>query len=92
MPTLDHHESHPPGVGFVQFIKTCRSACCSWARKQKPLEQHEADIKILIDALDLLEEIRPLSTSENDLRCLAAQGVQEIHEERLAFWKQRFNL
>jgi hypothetical protein len=51
------------------------------------------DTKILLSALDLLEENRALSPAEATLRCLAAQGIhQDIHSERLAFWRQRFNL
>jgi hypothetical protein len=43
------------------------------------------DTKILIDALDLLEETRPLSRQEAALRRLAIQGVRDIQTEKLTF-------
>lgn len=48
--------------------------------------------RILVNALDLLEEIRTLSSSEGALRCIAAQALQSINTECLAFWHQQFNV
>lgn len=80
-----------PGRPFVRRLKTCRSHCRRWARKLSPIDQRETDTKILIDVLDHLEEVRPLSNAEASLRSSAIQGVQNIKNERLAFWRQRFN-
>ncbi|XP_072150873.1 uncharacterized protein [Setaria viridis] len=41
---------------FVKRLKNCRHACRSWCKRLHPHEQREADTKILINALDLLEE------------------------------------
>nr|CAB3445827.1 unnamed protein product [Digitaria exilis] len=57
-----------------------------------PLHQREHDTKLLINALDLLEEECPLSIPEKTLRRLAIQGLQSMQSEKLAFWRQRFNI
>ena len=80
-----------PAKTFVLRLKRCRTACRSWSRRQRPLVQREGDTKILIDALDLLEEERPLHASEAALRCLAVRSLQDIRSEKLEFWRQRFN-
>ena len=77
---------------FVQRLKHCRGACRSWSRRQLPLTQREFDTKVLINALDLLEEARPLCANEAALRQLAVQGLQSIHAGKLEFWRQCFNL
>lgn len=81
-----------PARSFVRRLKTCRSMSRSWARSLRPIDQRENDPKILIDALDSLEECRPLSRAEDKLRSLTAQGLAAIRRERLAHWRQRFNL
>ena len=45
-----------------------------------------------MQALDLLEELRPLHASESTLRRLAAQNIQAVNNERLTFWRQRFHI
>ncbi|KAF8733580.1 hypothetical protein HU200_014885 [Digitaria exilis] len=77
---------------FTARIKNCRRPCRSWARRQSPMIQREKDTKILIDALDLLEEVRSLTKAEATLRRIAVQGLRSINSEKLAFWRQRFNL
>ena len=67
-------------------LKHCRRACRSWSRRILPIAQRETDIKLLVDALDLLEECRPLSDEEHALRLLACQGLQDINSEKLSFW------
>jgi hypothetical protein len=86
-PVIDH-----TAKSFMLRLKHCRSACRSWSRCQLPLDQREKDTKIVINALDLLEETRPLQTNEATLRRLALQGVQDIHSAKLEFWRQRFNI
>jgi hypothetical protein len=54
--------------------------------------QRENDTKTLVDALDLLEEARPLSPQESTLCRLAIQGVRDIQTEKLTFWQQCFHL
>jgi len=73
---------------FVLKLKHCRRACRSWSRRQRPLDQRENDTKILINALDLLVEEQPLHVSEAALHRLAVQGLQDIHSEKLEFWRQ----
>ena len=73
---------------FVLKLKHCRIACRSWSRRQRPLDQRENDTKILINALDLLVEEQPLHVSEAALHRLAVQGLQDIHSEKLEFWRQ----
>ncbi|KAG2622330.1 hypothetical protein PVAP13_3NG329201 [Panicum virgatum] len=80
------------GKMFVQLLKRCRFACKSWAREHRSLNVSEKDTKVLIDALDLLEEQRPLNSDEALLRTAATQELQNIHAERLSYWRQRFNL
>jgi hypothetical protein len=46
----------------------------------------------LINALDLLEEQRTLQPNEKKLWCIAVRGLQDIHAEKLAFWRQRFHV
>jgi len=77
---------------LIQQLKHCRRACRLWSRRILPIAQREIDTKLLIDALDLLEECRSLSEEENSLRLLAIQGLQTINSEKLSFWRQRFNL
>lgn len=76
---------------FAQRLKRCRAACRNWARQLRPLVQRENDTKVLIDALDLLEEERDLTSAEATLRRLAITTLQAIHSEKLAYWRQRFN-
>ena len=77
--------------GFILKLKHCRGACRSWAKRLPPLEQRATDIRILIKALDLLEEQRSLHPDELRLRRAAVQGLQDTHAESLAFWRQRFS-
>lgn len=87
--------SGPPGLSsksFVKRLKLCRAACRAWARRLWPITERKNDTKILIDALDLLEEERDLSKAEAQLRRLATTALQEINNEKLAYWRQRFNL
>lgn len=81
-----------PSKTHVRRLKTCRSACRAWAKRLRPLDVREWDTKILINALDLLEEERQLAGKENELRSLAIQELQAIHSEKLCHWRQRFNL
>ena len=55
------------------------------------MDVHENDMKVLINAIDLLEEQRPLHPAEAALRRRITQGLQDIHSEKLAFWQQRFH-
>jgi hypothetical protein len=59
--------SGTPSFILTRALKTCRSACRTWAKRIHLREQREIDTKILIDALDLLEEARPLSPNEATL-------------------------
>ena len=80
------------GRGFVRRLKLCRRACRSWAKAVKPIDQRAHDTKILIRAIDLLEEARPLHPEEAELHRLAADGLQAIHAERVSYWRQHFNV
>lgn len=80
------------GSNFVHMLKRCRHSCRSWAKKIGPNFQREHDTNVLLHALDLLEEERPLTPAESTLRRLATSGLQLIHDEKLAFWQQRFNI
>jgi hypothetical protein len=83
------------GVGaqaFSQRLKNCRRECRQWARRVRPLAQREADTTILVNALDLLEEFRPLHPNERALHSTAVQALHSINAEKLAFWRQHFNL
>jgi len=77
---------------FVQKLKHCRGACRSWAKRLIPIDQRAQDTRILINILDLLEEQRALQPNEKKLRCIAIRGLQDIHAEKLAFWRQRFHV
>jgi len=77
--------------GFILKLKHCRGACRSWAKRLPPLEQRATDIRILIKALDLLEEQRSLHPDELRLRRAAVQGLQDTHAKSLAFCRQRFS-
>ncbi|KAF8670726.1 hypothetical protein HU200_050391 [Digitaria exilis] len=90
--TLANHSHGSSAQALVKRLKNCHRACRSWSRQLWPLDQRENDTKSLVDALDLLEEVRPLHHSEDTLRRLTIQGLQAINQERLAFWRQRFNL
>ncbi|KAF8670729.1 hypothetical protein HU200_050394 [Digitaria exilis] len=90
--TLANHSHGSSAQALVKRLKNCHRACRSWSRQLRPLDQRENDTKSLVDALDLLEEVRPLHHSEDTLRRLAIQGLQAINQERLAFLRQRFNL
>lgn len=79
-------------MSFCRFAKECRQFCRAWSRRLPPLHQREIDTKALINALDLLEEQRPLTSPESTLRRLAIAGLQSIQAEKLAIWRQRFNL
>lgn len=77
---------------FVQRLKHCRSTCRTWSRRLTPVQVRENDIKVLINALDLLEEQRTLHPNESALRRAAILGLQDVHSEKLAFWRQRFHV
>lgn len=70
---------------FIHTLKNCRRVCRTWKRRVRPIDQRENDTKILIDALDLLEETRCLTSAEASLRRLAVHGLQAIHSEKLAY-------
>lgn len=79
-PPLIHSAWGLPAAGhvaksFIQRLKNCRRACCSWSRRQSTIDVRENDTEILINALDLLEEQRPLQANEASLRCRAIQGL-----------------
>jgi len=76
---------------FMQKLKHCRGACRSWAKHLVPIDQRAHDTHILINAIDLLEEHRVLHPDERNLRCLATQGLHDIHAEKLARLRQRFH-
>jgi hypothetical protein len=83
------------GVGaqaFSQHLKNCRRECRQWARRVRPLAQREADTKILVNVLDLLEEFSPLHPDECALHCTVVQALHSINAEKLAFWRQHYNL
>jgi len=67
----------PISRNFVKHLKSCRRACRLWAKTIRPVEQRARDTKILISALDLLEESRPLHPDEATLRCLAVDWTAE---------------
>ena len=90
--TLGHHGHTTDGRSFTHLLKLCRRACRTWARRLGPLDQREYDTRVLVQALDLLEEARPLNANEAALRRLAAQAIQDINRERLTFWRHRFNI
>ena len=90
--TLGHCVHTTDGRAFTHLLKLCRRVCRNWARRLGPLDQRENDTRILIQALDLLEEARPLNANETALRRLAAQAIQDVNCERLALWRQRFNI
>ncbi|CAN6228896.1 unnamed protein product [Urochloa humidicola] len=79
-------------TSFTQRLKHCRRECRAWARRLRPIDKRENDTRILITALDLLEEARPLTKAERKLRDLATAALHDIGAEKLAFWRQRFNL
>lgn len=45
-----------PGKSFIARLKSCRKAGRNWARRLRPINQRENDTKVLLDALDRLEE------------------------------------
>jgi len=77
---------------FTQRLKHCRSTCRAWARRLTPIKTREHEIKLLINALDLLEEQRALHPNEASLRRAAIQGLQDLYSEKLAFWRQCFHV
>jgi hypothetical protein len=83
--TIDLQVHGASGKSFVKRLKNCRNTSRSWAKRIQLIAQLEMDTKILIDALDLLEETRPLSRQEAALRRLAIQGVRDIQTEKLTF-------
>lgn len=90
--TIESPLLEPLARTFVRRLKKCRGACKNWARQLTPLSQREQDTKILVDVLDLLEEVRPLSHAELTLHRLAIYGLGVINQEKLTFWRQRFKL
>ena len=62
--TLGHHGHTTDGRSFTHLLKLCRRACRTWARRLGPLDQREYDTTVLVEALDLLEEARPLNANE----------------------------
>lgn len=90
--TLDMPPHDTKSKSFIKLLKHCRHVCRAWAKRIGPIDQREHDTKILINALDLLEKERVLTPAESTLRRIAAQGLQETNAEKLAFWRQRFNI
>ncbi|CAO2039804.1 unnamed protein product [Urochloa humidicola] len=77
---------------FIHRLKNCRRECKAWSRRLRPIDQREQDTRVLINALDLLEEARPLTHGERTLREDASRSLQAISAEKLAFWRQRFKI
>jgi hypothetical protein len=63
--------------------------CKKWTKRIPPSAQREADCRILVNLLDLLEERRPLSILENNLRALAVDALQLSIRERALYWRAR---
>jgi hypothetical protein len=89
---LDEHVAGSVANSFIRRLKHCRRVCRAWSRQLSPIDVRENDTKVLVNALDLLEEQRPLHPAEADLRRRAIQSLQDIHSEKLAFWRQRFHI
>jgi len=89
---LSRSYSGDVGKNFVQMLKHYRGACRSWAKRLLPLAQWENDTKILIEALDLLEEQQKLNSNEQELRRVAIQSLHNVQAEKLAYWRQCFNV
>lgn len=90
--SIDMNAHASIGKNFVKMLKNCRTTCRSWAKRIGPVFQREIDTKILLQALDLLEEERALSHAEASLRHIVIRGLQDIQKEKFDFWRQRFNL
>jgi len=89
---IKDHLAALPLCSLTKRLKTCRARCRSWSKRRLDLAQREIDVKLLVCALDLLEETRPLHNGEATLRRLAIQGLQDINSEKLAYWRQRFSV
>ncbi|CAN6374258.1 unnamed protein product [Urochloa humidicola] len=77
---------------FAHHLKCCRRACRSWAKRRGLMHQRETDTKLLVTALDLLEECRPLTQPESILRRLATDNLNSIAQEKLATCRQRYSV
>jgi len=71
----------PIAKSFVKCLKNCRSACRAWSRQLALIAVRVNDTKVLINALDLLEEQRLLHDAEAALRRRAIQGLQDLNSE-----------
>lgn len=80
-----------PGTGAQAFTqRRCRGSCRHWCRAACALQsKREADTKIFVNALDLLEETWSLHPEERAVRATATQALHSIHAEKLAFWRRR---
>ena len=83
---------HDPAKRIVGRLKKCHKKCKLWVRRISPHRQRERDCKAIIDALDLLEEERPLGGAEAHLRTLAIDSLELAIMEKVAYWKQRSKL
>jgi hypothetical protein len=83
--TILSHENQHNTQAFPKLLKRCCQECRAWSYRQTPLTQREQDTRLLLQALDLVEEARPLNPNEATLHRLAAQGIQAINSEWLTF-------
>ncbi|KAK1606196.1 hypothetical protein QYE76_029880 [Lolium multiflorum] len=78
-----------PTARIVARLRLCRTKCKNWTRQTSPSVEREKDCRILIHLLDLLEEGRPLSPTENLLRSLTMDALHLSIKERSLCWRTR---
>lgn len=54
--------------------------------------QRERNLRLLIDALDLLEECRALTSDEAELRSVAIKDLDAALQEKLEYWRRRYHI
>lgn len=70
-------------------LKGTRRALKHWKGRKNNLSQQETDCRIVINLLDRVEEIRPLSTQEANLRSLVVTILSRVTQAKFVLWKQR---
>lgn len=80
--------SDPSEVISVKLKRTQRSIK-SWKKNRPNLWQQETDCRIVTNLMDYVEETRPLSPQESNLRSLIVKILDRVTQAKLLLWKQR---
>jgi hypothetical protein len=78
-----------PAAAISAKLKRTRRTIKNWRKSKPNLGQQETDCSIVINLIDFVEEVRPLTWRETKLRALITTILSRVTQAKLTIWKQR---